>query len=322
MKKDKTLVVLAAGNGSRFGGPKQITPVGPNEEYIMDYSIYNAIKNGFNHIVLIIKDNPDHIREVDKMKERIINSDIAKENNVRIDYAYQTNDAVIKDYTDEIVERSKPLGTTHAILCAKDLIDSDFMIINADDYYGKIVYKYASYFIDNTLDENTYGTINYPYSAVGSEEGSVKRGLTTYDENNNVLLIDESEISHQGEKLIAKSLITGKEREISSDASCAMNLLIFPINFLNFAYNEVKNEYSTLTEEERKTKEFLIPETLFRAKEKLNGTIKVINVPKDCMYAGMTYREELPIVSAAVIKENGLDIWNLGDRSESKGKNR
>ena len=124
--KDLTLVVMAAGMGSRFGGPKQITPVGPSGEFIIDYSIYDAIRAGFDKIVFIIRKEHESIFR-DTIEKRV-------NNRIKIEYVYQEIDSKNNNIPSD---RTKPLGTAHAVLCAKPLVSGSFAVINADDFYGR-----------------------------------------------------------------------------------------------------------------------------------------------------------------------------------------
>ena len=139
MKKDLTLVIMAAGMGSRFGGLKQVEPVGPNGEFIIDYSIYDAIKEGFNKVVFIIKEeNYDLFR--DTVGKRI-------EKKVKVEYAFQKQDTIPEGY-DVPSDRTKPWGTSHAILSCMDNVDTDFLVINSDDFYGRDAYVKAAEFLN------------------------------------------------------------------------------------------------------------------------------------------------------------------------------
>ena len=138
--KDKTLLIMAAGMGSRFGGLKQIESVGPSGEYIIDYSIYDAIKSGFNKVVFIIKEeNYDLFR--DTIGKRI-------ESKIKVEYVFQNYDNV-PEYFKIPEGRVKPLGTAHAVLCAKNVINGPFVMINSDDYYGYDAFRVISEYIDN-----------------------------------------------------------------------------------------------------------------------------------------------------------------------------
>ena len=160
--KDTSLVIMAAGMGSRFGGVKQIAPLGPNGEIIIDYSVYDAVKAGFNKVVIIIK------KAIEKDFREVAGRKIEKM--IDVEYAFQELDKIPSNITTD-PNREKPWGTGHAILCAKDKINNPFMVINADDYYGQTVYKsmhdflvtedkemcMAGYKLGNTLSDN--GTV-------------------------------------------------------------------------------------------------------------------------------------------------------------------
>ena len=164
--KDKTLLILAAGMGSRYGGLKQTEKFGPNGEYIIDYSIYDAIESGFNKVVFVIKEeNYDLFRET--VGKRV-------ENHVKVEYVFQNMDNVPSKYTIP-EDRVKPLGTAHAILCAKDKIHEEFAIINADDFYGRDAFEVASKFMDT--NEKDIAIVGYKVKNTLTENGAVKRGL-------------------------------------------------------------------------------------------------------------------------------------------------
>ena len=153
MNKDITLVILAAGMGSRFGGLKQIAPLGPNGEFIIDYSVYDAIKAGFTKIVFLIKE------ENYELFKETIGSRV--EPHINVEYCFQKNDNLPEGY-ELPADRTKPLGTAHAVLCCKNNVHEPFMIINADDFYGRDAYMKAAEFLKNANDEKPY-----PYGMVG-----------------------------------------------------------------------------------------------------------------------------------------------------------
>ena len=178
----KTLVILAAGIGSRFGGGiKQLEPIDDNGHIIIDYSIYDAISAGFNKIVFIIR------HDIEADFKNIIGNRIEKtcaSQGVEIAYAFQEMDAYS---TFEQCERTKPWGTGHAVLCASEQIDSSFSVINADDYYGKESFKKASEF----LEKKQYGLIGYVLKNTLSDNGGVTRGICRM-QNNKLIGIDET----------------------------------------------------------------------------------------------------------------------------------
>ena len=172
--KDKTLVIMAAGMGSRFGGLKQIEPVGPNGEFIIDYSIYDAIKAGFNKVVFIIKEENYEI-----FKKTIgdrINGHIA------VDYVFQKLDNLPEGYSVPM-NRVKPWGTSHAIMSCYLKVNEDFIVINADDFYGRDAFMVASKFLDDRAKNNwqEYAIIGYRAINTITENGAVKRGVCELD---------------------------------------------------------------------------------------------------------------------------------------------
>ena len=276
--KDLTLVVMAAGMGSRFGGLKQIEPVGPSGEIIADYSVYDAIRAGFSKVVFIIrKENLEYF-------EKNITSKFADK--IKVEFAFQELDKIPNDVVLP-ENRVKMLGTGHAILCAKDNIDGNFVIINGDDFYGLDPYKQVKKFFDEECRENEYITVNYPVLATMSKNGAVKRGVCKL-EDGYVSKTIESEIRFEDSRLIAKSLTTGEEFEVSEDTGVSMNFIGFQKSFLNLL-EEKFDEFihGEITEKN----EFLIPEVLMSLIEE--GKIKGVAKKANSKWMGITYREDV-----------------------------
>ena len=191
--KDKTLLILAAGMGSRFGGLKQMEPLGPNGEFIIDYSIFDAVRNGFNKIVFIIKE--EHLQifkdTIGKRIEKKLN-----EKNVKVEYVFQ-NTKNIENRAELPKDRIKPYGTAHAILCAKDVVKEPFVIINADDFYGNDAFKAISEYIENN-DKKELGLVGYNVINTLTENGSVKRGICETENGKLVRIIESSIIEKDG----------------------------------------------------------------------------------------------------------------------------
>lgn len=290
--KDKTLLILAAGMGSRFGGLKQLEPFGPNGEFIIDYSIYDAIKCGFNKIVFIIKE--EHF----DLFKSTIGSRIEKyalDKNVKIEYVFQNFDNVPKKYKIP-EERVKPLGTAHAILCAKKAINEPFMIINADDFYGYNAFLTGRDFMDNN-NSNTIGLVGYDVINTLTENGTVKRGICNIKKGY-LDTVDESEIWVSGEKIKAKSLVTGKLYEIDKEKKVSMNMICFYPEFFNYIEEKFVDflEKADLSKEE-----FLIPSVISEGIE--NDICKVKVLDTDAKWVGVTYKEDKDMV---VFYINGL----------------
>ena len=197
MNKDLTLVIMAAGMGSRFGGLKQIEPVGPNGEFIIDYSIYDAIKAGFNKVVFIIK----------KSFEKEFKETIGKriEGKIKVEYAYQEMDDV-PEGTVIPEGREKPFGTGHALYTARNYIHEPFAVISADDFYGNEAFQDLGTGLQNT---NNYIIIGYQIGSTLTENGSVKRGVI-FEENGQLKKIVESLPVLEGQSVIIRT--AGKER--------------------------------------------------------------------------------------------------------------
>lgn len=271
----KTLVIMAAGMGSRFGGLKQIEPVGPSGEIIADYSVYDAKKAGFERVVFIIrKENEDYF------KEHIINKFNDK---IEVELAFQELSYIPEDVI--LPEgRVKMLGTGHALYCAQDYIDDNFIIINSDDFYGYDSFLQASKFLDNKNED--YMSVNYPFYVTMSKYGKVKRGVVKED-NGYVKEIIESEISVDGDKIIASSLVDGDIFEIEKDTPVAVNFFAFRKSFLNV----LNQEFDKFIHGDIDLKsEFLLPDILKcgLAEKKF----KVRCATSKSKWIGMTYKED------------------------------
>ena len=271
----KTLVIMAAGMGSRFGGLKQIEPVGPSGEIIADYSVYDAKKAGFERVVFIIrKENEDYF------KEHIINKFNDK---IEVELAFQELSYIPEDVI--LPEgRVKMLGTGHALYCAQDYIDDDFIIINSDDFYGYDSFLQASKFLDSKNED--YMSVNYPFYVTMSKYGKVKRGVVKED-NGYVKEIIESEISVIGDKIIASSLVDGDIFEIEKDTPVAVNFFAFRKSFLNV----LNQEFDKFIHGDIDLKsEFLLPDILKcgLAEKKF----KVRCATSKSKWIGMTYKED------------------------------
>ena len=182
-----TLVIMAAGIGSRFGGGiKQLEPVGPNGEIIMDYSIYDAKQAGFDKVVFIIR------KDLDADFREVIGNRIAE--CIEVAYAYQEVDDIPEVYQDQFSGRSKPWGTGHAVLSAKDVIDGPFLVINADDYYGKEAYGKAFAYLMDTQEkrESEICMVGFELKNTLSENGSVTRGVCEVDDQQYLTYIEET----------------------------------------------------------------------------------------------------------------------------------
>jgi len=289
--KNKTLVILAAGMGSRFGGLKQMTPFGPNGEFIIDYSIYDAIRCGFNRIVIVIKkENYKEFREtIGKRMQRYLNG-----HNVIVTYCFQ-NLSNVPSISKIPESRVKPLGTAHAILCTKESITSPFLIINSDDFYGYQAFKDASDFMDKNVKEEM-AIVGYNVINTLTENGTVKRGICI-SENNKLIKIIESTIKKENDKIIATPLSSNKPFEIPTNMKVSMNMTIMYPGI----FDSLSHSFSIFMRDANlETDEFLLPDFL-TSKIQENQTIHVINT--NAVWTGVTYKEDTPTVIEFINKE-------------------
>ena len=291
MDKDITLVILAAGMGSRFGGLKQIEPLGPNGEFIIDYSVYDAIKAGFNKIVFLIKEeNYEVFKET--IGKRV-------EPHIKVEYCFQKNDNLPAGYTVP-KDRVKPLGTAHAVLCCKEKVHEPFIIINADDFYGRDAFEKGAEFLKNLKD-----TIPYPYGMIAyhvkntiTENGAVKRGVCEVD-GDQLLKITESQVERVDGKIIATPLNGTPSFEVGEDATVSMNMLLFTPSIFKYIEDHFA-EFLDANKDNIDKCEYLIPDILFSAIRDNYATAKVIKTT--ATWYGVTYKEDADSVREALKK--------------------
>lgn len=303
MNKNFTLVIMAAGMGSRFGGLKQIAPMGPNDEFIIDYSVYDAIKAGFNKIIFIIK------RENFELFKETIGKRV--EPHVKVEYVFQENDNLPQGLNISS-DREKPLGTAHAIFCARDHVNEAFAVINADDFYGRDAYIKAYNFL-NKLDNtsNNYGIIGYKVINTITENGSVKRGVCKC-ENKCLKEILESKIEKVDGKIIASPLNGDYNFEVEEDTTVSMNFLLFtPTIFKHI--EELFFRFFDENKENILKAEFLIPDVLQKLIEEEKIMVNVIET--NASWYGVTYKEDTEAVRKALttLTKNGeydSNLWN------------
>ncbi len=222
---------MAAGMASRYGSMKQIEEFGPGGETIMDYSVYDAINAGFDKVVFIIR--KDFAEEFKNIFEPKLSGKI------KIKYVFQEMDAYL-DGRPVPSNRKKPWGTSHAILCAKNLVDEPFAVINADDFYGSDGFKKACDFLNNDCKEDVYAIVGYELSKTLSDHGSVSRGVCEVDNNNNLVAINERIKIYRLDGKIVYEDAEGSKHEIPEDAKASMNFWCFHPTVLYFLLDEFK----------------------------------------------------------------------------------
>lgn len=287
-----TLVIMAAGMGSRFGGLKQIEPIDEYGNFIIDYSIYDAIREGFTKVVFIIKkENYDVFREtVGKRVEKYI----------KVEYAFQEIDKLPEGYS--VPEgRVKPWGTGHAILCAKEFVDENFAVINSDDFYGRDAFRVIAEFLKNNKrveKPSEYAMAGYLVKNTLTENGSVKRGVCKIEDNYLTGLI-ESSIERVGGELIATPLEDGEPFKVSENDTVSMNMFGFTPEIFDY----LESRFPSFLDEHRDNIdkcEYLIPTLVFELINK--GEVKVRAIPTVAIWQGITYKEDKEKVVNALRK--------------------
>lgn len=282
----KTLLVMAAGMGSRFGGLKQIAPMGPNGEFLIDYSVYDAKLAGFTKIVFIIKEeNYDIFKET--IGKRV-------EPYIETEYVFQ-DDSNLKEKYKDLQTRVKPLGTGHAILCAKDKVKTPFAIINADDFYGRDAYVVASKYLDKINDKH-YAVVGYKVGKTLSPNGAAKRGICK-EENGKLKDLIESSVEKIDDKIIAKPLDGDTEFIVEDDSLVSMNLLLFTPKIFDYLEEKLIKFLET-NENDLSKCEFLIPDVVKDAIKE--DRVEVDLLSTNAIWHGVTYKEDKEEVVKAI----------------------
>ena len=299
-----TLVILAAGMGSRFGGLKQIEPIDEYGHFIIDYSIYDARREGFTKVVFIIKrENYDIFRET--IGKRI-------EKKIEVEYVFQEIDNLPEGYS--VPEgRIKPWGTAHAILCAKDKVDENFAIINADDFYGRDAYHVISKFMKNNNTHDNilrYAMAGYKVKNTLTENGSVKRGVCE-EENGYLTNIIECKVEKVDSEIIATPLEGGNSFKVLEDAPVSMNMFAFTKDIFKYL-EEGFPLFLDKHKEDIDTCEYLIPSVVFEEIENKIATVEVLKT--NAIWQGITYKEDKEKVVKEIKKlvdnnEYPKDLW-------------
>lgn len=291
--KETTLVIMAAGIGSRFGGGiKQLEPVGPNGEIIMDYSIYDALEAGFKKIVFIIR------KDLEKDFKEIIGNRI--ERIAPVSYAYQELDSLPEGFIKPNY-RFKPWGTGHALLCAKDLINNPFVVINADDYYGKESFKKIQKYLVNSMSLESKKIdicmAGFSLENTLSDNGGVTRGICQIDKNNKLTTILETYEIRQCNNSALGYNENGDSVVLDLTQNVSMNMWGLCPAFLNELEKRFPMFLSSLKEGDAKT-EFLLPKIIDNLIQSEEATVQVLETHDK--WFGVTYKEDKEQVSASI----------------------
>ena len=284
--KKTALVIMAAGLGSRFGGLKQLEPVGHSGEIIMDYSIYDAIEAGFNQVVFIIR------KDLEKDFKEVIGNRI--ESRIEVEYVFQEIDNLPQGFTKP-AERTKPWGTGQAVLSCIDVIKEPFAVINADDYYGKDAFvKIHDYLVNSTKDSDKYDMCmaGFVLGNTLSDNGTVTRGVCKVNDHGILIdIVETSGIKQEGDKAVAVDK-AGNPIAIDINSAVSMNMWGFTpeflqeletgfVDFLNKNGTELKSEY-------------LLPEVVGKLIKEDKAEVHVLRTTDK--WFGVTYKEDKQVV--------------------------
>lgn len=296
-----TLLILAAGMGSRYGGLKQIDGIGPNEEPIIEYSIYDAINAGFGKIVFVIR------KEFDEAFRSRFDQFHSK---INIEYVYQPVNFKV-DGIDNI-ERTKPWGTSHAVLVAKDVINEPFAVINADDYYGSGSFKLMSNFLVNDCSESKMSMIGYTLDNTLSDHGTVNRGVCDVDKNNYLNEVNERvKLAMQDGKALYN--LGADEPTGIVDAKSIVSMNYWGFHPSIFEHIEKGLHSFMKKNNQNPTAEYYIPEIVTEMIISKQMVVSVI--PTDDNWFGVTYREDKQMAIEAINKHISegiypVNLWN------------
>ena len=299
--KKVTLVIMAAGIGSRYGkGIKQLAPVGPNGEIIMDYSIYDAMEAGFNKVVFVIRKN------LEKDFKEIIGKRIEKI--VEVGYAYQELEDIPEQFRDKLDGRTKPWGTGQAILCCKNVVHEPLLVINADDYYGKEAYRLAYTELVKPHRGTDISMVGFRLKNTLSQNGTVTRGVCKVDDSHMLQEIEETyEIEGRGGYAVAVK--DGREFRLDLESPVSMNMWGLQPEFFHILENGFEEFLRNVKKEEVKA-EYLLPRIIGQLLKEGQAQVKVLR--SHDQWFGVTYQED----KAAVI-ESIQDLVEKGIYPES-----
>lgn len=299
--KEPILLILAAGMGSRYGGLKQMDPVGPSGEVILDYSIFDARRAGFRRVIFLIK------HEIEEDFKRLVGARLEKYMEVR--YAFQQVDMIPAPYTLP-KGRAKPWGTGHAVLCCKELIDAPFAVINADDYYGVAAFQAAYDYLSGLRDEADrarYMMVGYQVENTLSDNGHVSRGVCTVDGDGH--LTDVCERTHIIKTTDGPLYTEDGEtyHRIPEGTLVSMNLWGFTPGFVKALEADFPLFLARALRENPLKAEFYLPSEVSELIRRGDAVVDVLS-SRD-VWHGVTYQEDKPLVTSALQKLAGEGLY-------------
>ncbi len=286
-----TLLVLAAGMGSRYGGVKQIDSVGKNGECLLDFAAYDARLSGFSKVVYIIR------RDIEKdFREKLFDR-VAR--NFDAEYVFQDPDALLSDSEKKMAaERSKPWGTMHAVLCAEKAINAPFAVINSDDYYGRDAFKTLGEYLSSISPESTeHAMVGYVLGNTMSKSGTVSRGVCTVKDGYLESIVENTKIGYEGNSIVSD--LNGQKITMSGKEWVSMNLFAFSQSAFK-GFHEYWENFKKSSLDKPKS-EALLPEAASQIVKNGEGKIKFFTSTEK--WFGMTYPEDREIVKNELIEK-------------------
>jgi len=295
-----TLVIMAAGLGSRFGaGIKQLEPVGPGGEIIMDYSIYDALEAGFDKVVFVIR------RDLEKDFREVIGRRIEKITEVA--YAYQEVEDIPSEFREKFPDRTKPWGTGQAVLCCRNVVDSPFLVINADDYYGKEAYREAYSYLTSMPKTGKIQIcmVGFVLKNTLSDNGGVTRGICGVDDRGMLTRIVETHnIEKNGENAVVRN---GEDvTYLDIDSPVSMNMWGLPESFFAILEERFRKFLDDIPQNDLKA-EYLLPTLIGQLLQEEKISVKVLRSQEQ--WFGVTYKEDKDAVVNALKKLTEEEIY-------------
>lgn len=299
--KKPVLIVMAAGMGSRYGGLKQIDPVGPNGEVILDYSVYDAMRAGFEEVIFIIK------HAIEKDFKEVVGARLEKQ--LKVHYAFQELDDLPEGYA--VPEgRVKPWGTSHAIRAARDIVDGPFAVINADDYYGPEAFQVVYDYLTSTQDDDKYryAMVGYYVKNTVTDAGTVARGVCEYDDNGYLTtVVERTKIEKVGENARFTEDDGASWTDLAGDTLVSMNFWGFTRSMIDEINDRLPAFLDKAIAENPMKGEYLLPGTVNELLVDNKATVKVL-YSRDKWY-GVTYKEDRPGVVAALQQKHDDGLY-------------
>lgn len=293
------LVIMAAGMGSRYGGLKQLDPIDNDGNFIIDYSVYDAIRCGFDKVVFIIKEeNFNAFRET--IGKRV-------EDKIETVYVFQDNDNIPNEFIVPET-RIKPFGTGHAVLCAKGVVHSNFAVINSDDFYGYDAFKTASEFLKKNDVQNNFALIGYEASKTFCCAKSVKRGVCETNKNKLISLTESSLSKNENNEIVATPIDGSNKKPfvIENDATVSMNFFCFTPKFMDYLDVEFIN-FLEKNKSNLESAEFFLPTSVTNLIHENKATVDLKKTSAE--WFGMTYKEDKDFVKSKLQEEKNKGVY-------------